>query len=189
MNTEQPTPATTPTSPSDITSVAVRCMEMMADGDRATFEELVHPDAINRESRTEPPDTRVIGPEGFYATALWLRGAFAELHHDVLHAVAADDLVVLDTVMTGRQVGPFVTYDEHGRVDQAFAPTGKSFSVRQTHWLRFVDGRLIEHWAVRDDLGMAQQAGWIPPTPAILIRNAFAKRRARKTTAAGTAFH
>ncbi|KAF0957889.1 MULTISPECIES: ester cyclase [Rhodococcus] len=164
-------------------------MEMMADGDHATFEELVHPDAINHESRTEPPCTRVAGPEGFHATALWLRGAFAELHHDILHAVAEDDLVVLDTVMTGRQVGPFVTYTEHGHVDQAFVPTGKTFSVRQTHWLRIHDGRLIEHWAVRDDLGMAQQAGWIPPTPAGLIRNALAKRRARKTPAAGTASH
>jgi hypothetical protein len=160
-------------------------MEMMAEGDRATFEKLVHPDAVNRESRTEPPATRVLGPEGFYATALWLRGAFTELHHDILHAAAEDDLVVLDTVMTGCHVGPFVTYDEHGRVDQAFAPTGISFAVRQSHWLRIHDGRLIEHWAVRDDLGMALQAGWIPPTPAGLIRNALAKRRARKPSDTG----
>ncbi|WP_420751813.1 ester cyclase [Rhodococcus sp. O3] len=158
-------------------------MHMMADGDRDTFDRLVAPEATNRESRTEPPAARVPGPDGLYATALWLREAFGDFHHEVVHAVEEDDVVVLDTVMTARHVGPFVTYDERGRVDQVFAPTGKSFAVHQTHWLRIADGKLVEHWADRDDLGMARQAGWVPPTPAGLIRNALAKRKVRKGTA------
>lgn len=174
------------TSATDVKSVAVRCLQIMADGDCEAFARLVAPEAINHEARSEPPATRAAGPEGFYASALWLREAFADLHHEVLHAVEEDGLVVLDTVMTARQVGPFVTYDEHGRVDQAFAPTGKRFAVRQTHWLRIADGKLVEHWAARDDLGMARQAGWLPPTPAGLIRNALAKRRARKAAAEST---
>jgi hypothetical protein len=32
----------------------------------------------------------------------------------------------------------------------------------------------------RDDLGMARQLGWIPPSPAYLIRMARAKRRAAR---------
>ncbi len=32
-----------------------------------------------------------------------------------------------------------------------------------------MDGQVIEHWAVRDDQGMARQVGWIPPTPTFLI--------------------
>ena len=39
---------------------------------------------------------------------------------------------------------------------------------------------VIEHWANRDDLGMAQQAGWVPPTPLFLLRMALAKRKARR---------
>lgn len=171
------------TSSTENKSVAARFMHMMADGDRDTFDRLVAPEAINRESRTEPPAARVPGPDGFYATALWLREAFGDFRHEVVHAVEEDDVVVLDTVMTARHVGPFVTYDERGRVDQVFAPTGKSFAVHQTHWLRIADGKLVEHWADRDDLGMARQAGWIPPTPAGLIRNALAKRKAHKETA------
>lgn len=158
-------------SATDAKSVAVRCMQITADGDREAFAQLVAPEAINHEARSEPPATRTAGPEGFYATALWLREAFADLHHKVVHAVEQDGLVVLDTVMTARHVGPFVTYDEHGRVDQAFAPTGKRFAVRQTHWLRIADGKLVEHWAARDDLGMARQAGWLPPTPAGNTKN------------------
>jgi hypothetical protein len=43
------------------------------------------------------------------------------------------------------------------------------------------DGLVIEHWANRDDQGMAEQLGWVPPTPAYLLRMAMAKRRARKS--------
>jgi predicted ester cyclase len=35
------------------------------------------------------------------------------------------------------------------------------------HFLRFRDGKAIEHWAVRDDLGMMRQLGVLPaPTDA-----------------------
>ena len=62
----------------------------------------------------------------------------------------------------------------------AFPPTGRTFAITQTHWFRVRDGRVLEHWANRDDLGMAEQAGWVPPSPAYLLRMALAKRRARK---------
>ena len=35
---------------------------------------------------------------------------------------------------------------------------------------------IIEHWANRDDLGMAKELGWVPPTPAYLFKMARAKR-------------
>ena len=42
------------------------------------------------------------------------------------------------------------------------APTGKRFAVQQSHWFRVVDGKLVERWAVRDDLSMMQQLGVMP---------------------------
>lgn len=42
---------------------------------------------------------------------------------------------------------------------------------------------MAEHWANRDDLGMATQLGWIPPTPAFLWRMARPKRQARRNPA------
>ncbi|HEX4252663.1 MAG TPA: hypothetical protein VH008_32675, partial [Pseudonocardia sp.] len=48
------------------------------------------------------------------------------------------------------------------------------------HWLRVDDGRVIEHWAHRDDLGMAEQLGWVPPSPLYLIRCGLAGRRASR---------
>ena len=44
--------------------------------------------------------------------------------------------------------------------------------MTQSHWFRLEDGRIIDHWANRDDLGMARQLGWIPPSPAFLFKMA-----------------
>jgi len=98
---------------------------------------------------------------------------------EVEHVVADRDLVVLHTAMCGRHVNTFVSYDETGRPAQAFPATGKSFAVTQTHWLRLRDGKVFEHWANRDDLAQAAQLGWLPPTPAYLLRMARALRQAR----------
>ncbi len=48
------------------------------------------------------------------------------------------------------------------------------------HGFRIEDGQITEHWANRDDLGMARQLGWIPSTPAYLFKMARAKRRAMR---------
>jgi hypothetical protein len=64
----------------DAKSVCRRQALMMADGTLEDFEEVVHPDAVNREAKDEPPACRGRGPKACYATALWLREAFAELH-------------------------------------------------------------------------------------------------------------
>ncbi|MFI6996469.1 ester cyclase [Nocardia sp. NPDC050175] len=161
-------------------TVAIRSVEIMADGELADFDAIIHPAATNREAKAEPPAARGRGAAAYYATALWLRAAYADLHHTVEAAVVDGELVALHTTMHGRHVGPFVAYGEDGQVDQVFPPTGKTFAVTQSHWLRIVDGKVIEHWANRDDLGQAMQLGWVPPTPIYLLRMARAKRKAQR---------
>lgn len=160
--------------------VARRSFEIMESGDLADFEELVHPEGFNYEQFDEPPDTRGRGPLAWHATALWLRRAFADLTWNVHHVIAAGDVVAFHCTMSGRHVGPFVAYDEDAQVDEVFPPTGKTFAITQTHWFRVADGQVLEHWANRDDLGMAKQLGWVPPTPAYLLRMALGRRRARR---------
>lgn len=162
---------------SPTTAPAVRCLELMGAGARSDFDDVLSLDAVNREDAAEPLACRTPGPDGFYATALWLRTAFADLTHRIDHVVADGDLVVIDATMSGRQVGNFVLYDPEGRPAQVWAPTGRCFAVRQSHWLRVADGRVAEHWATRDDMGMAEQCGWVPPSPAYLLRCRVAKRR------------
>src|SRR6476469_11009569 len=72
------------------------------------------------------------------------------------------------------------TYGPDGAPTQAFPAKGKRFAVTQSHWFRIADSKVIEHWANRDDNGMAMQLGWIPPTPAYLFRMRRALRRARR---------
>ena len=43
------------------------------------------------------------------------------------------------------------------------APTGKAVKVLQFHSFRIRDGLIIEHSAVRDDMGMIQQLGLVTP--------------------------
>ena len=164
----------------DPAAVAVRSIHTMADGQRADFDPLYGSDAIDRENRIQPPSSRVPGPAGFYSTAQWLRAAFADLHYDIHHAVADGTLVAVNSTMAGRHVAPWAVYDDHGRIDSVFPPTRKPFAITQSHWFRVEDGVIVEHWANRDDLGMARQLGWVPPTPAYLVRMARAKRRAHR---------
>lgn len=165
------------TDPKDL---CVRFVQMMADGTPADLEALVHPDAINREADAEPPATRGRGPVAFHATAQWLRSAYDDLAWEVHDAVADGDLVVLHTTMSGRQTGTFVGYGADGRPAEAFPANGRTFAVTQTHWFRVADGLVIEHWANRDDIGQAKQLGWVPPSPAYLVRMALALRKARR---------
>ena len=167
-----------------VAEVCVAGIHVMASGDRAAFDGLVHPDAVNHEARDEPPACRVPGPDGFHATALWLRAAFAELAFEVHEVVAQDDVVAVHLTMRGRHTGDFVVHAPDGSVADVFPPRGRTFAVTQSHWFRMRDGLVVEHRANRDDLGMAKQLGWVPPTPVYLARMAAARRRARRAARA-----
>ncbi len=165
-------------APLDPHELGVRSLQVMIDGTLRDFERLVHPRAVNWEAEDEPQECAQPGPAGFLATALWLRAAFSELRFDVREVVVDGDLVVVHNTMSGRHTGPMVMYRD-GRVAQVMPPTGRRFTSTQSHWLRVRDGKVIEHWANRDDIGTAQQLAWVPPTPLFLLRSALATRRAR----------
>ncbi len=172
------------TSDTEAVRTAIRSMHLMGSGDLADLEAVYTADAVNREAVNEPPDTRGVGPTAMHATARWLRGAFSELAWEIHDAVQDGDLVVVHATMSGRQTGPFVAYDRDGDVAAVFPPLGRRFAVTQTHWFRMRDGRVAEHWANRDDLGMGQQLGWTPPSPVYIARMVLARRRARRAAAA-----
>jgi predicted ester cyclase len=164
---------------SAVKALCERSVHLMGNGTLEEFRAVFHPDATNREAVDEPPAARGRGPEAYYATALWLRDAYADLKWEIHDVVAEGNLVVLHATMSGRHVRPFVGYDADGNPAQAFPPTGRTFATTQSHWLRVQDGMIIEHWANRDDLGTAAQLGWVPPTPIYLFRMFMATRRAR----------
>ncbi|MEC5199741.1 putative ester cyclase [Arthrobacter sp. PL16] len=109
-----------------------------------------------------------------------MRSAFSELAWDIHNVVRDSDPVVLRTTMSGHQTGPFVTYDNDANIKVVFPARGKRFAVTQTHWFRMREGKIAEHWANRDDLAMAEQLGWTPPTPLYLSRMLLSRQRARR---------
>lgn len=169
----------------DLARVAERAIHATIAGTIDDLAALVHPQAVNREAIAEPPATRGVGPAAFHATGEWLRAGFSDLEWNTEHEVVEDDLVVTYGTMSGRQTGEFVVWTPEETVERVFVPTGKAFTVRQAHFQRFVDGLVVEHWAVRDDQGLAMQLGWIPPTIGYLIRCQRATARARREAMTG----
>lgn len=169
----------------DLRSVAISGIHLMVDGSVADLAEVTHSAGFTHERKAAPPWARGQGPEALYALAEWLREAFTDMSYDIHTAAVQDDLVTVYATMHGRQIGPMVFYTEAGTVDNAFAATGKTFAMTESHWFRMREGKIAEHWANRDDLGMARQLGWLPPSPVFLLRSMQVKRRAIREVRAG----
>jgi steroid delta-isomerase-like uncharacterized protein len=114
----------------------------------ALVAELTTPEAISHESSPGLAN----GPEGVRQVVNMLSSAFPDHHTTIEDMVAEGDKVAVSTTLSGTHQGGFM----------GLPPTGKRFSQRQYHILRVADGKIAEHWAVRDDLGMMQQLGAIP---------------------------
>ena len=105
---------------------------------------------------------QVHGPTAMRETMEWILGQFPDLHFDVEALVAEGDLVAARVRATGSNLG---------RLNGFLPPSGKAFSYTQSHWFRIDDGKLAEHWAVRDDLTVMLQLGVVtPPRLGALVR-------------------
>ena len=140
--------------------LAVRGFRLMETWDDAEASAIIAPDYTNEEAAVEPPAARVPGITGYRATYDWLHAAYADLLWTLHKFVAQGDWIVTHATMSGRQVGPFITYTPDAEVLTAFPATGRTFAVTQTHWYRIADGKLVHHRATRDDMGQAMQLGW-----------------------------
>ena len=161
-----PMAQTTTRSDNDVAhDLAVRDFRLMESWDDAEAAAILAPTMHNAEAAAEGPAARQPGVAGARGTYDWLHTAYADLRWTIHHLVAEGDWVVARTTMSGRQVGPFVTYTPDGDVGQVFPATGRRFATSQTHWFRVAGGQLVEHMADRDDLGLALQLGWFSPPP------------------------
>jgi predicted ester cyclase len=135
-------------------AIAIDSFRVVESGDAALAEVIVASNFYNREAENDidNPDRNLPGPAGFLATSRWLRGAFSDLRFEEFEALAEGDRVMVKATMTGCHTGPF----------QGVAPTGKWIRQRQIHLFRLHEGRLVEHSAQRDDLGLLLQIGWRP---------------------------
>lgn len=153
----------------DATELSRLAFRALETGDVALSRQVLTDDHVNHMAADEPPACRQHGAPGFLATSAWLRLAFSELSFEELDVLASSDQVFCHVRMRGVHSGPFVVFPPGGK-PQVFPATGRRLSVRQFHLFRLADDRLAEHVAVRDDLGMMTQLGFIPPRPATAMR-------------------
>ena len=132
-------------------NVALRYVEEVWNRhDLDAIDGLVWPDYLNHAARTEEYQHG-----GAKLAVEWLLSVFPDHRFDVEDAAADGQTVALRGTMRGTHEGGL----------EGIAPTSRRIVVQQSHWFRVVDGKLAEHWAVRDDLGMMQQLGLMPPNP------------------------
>jgi predicted ester cyclase len=85
------------------------------------------------------------------------RTAFPDLRFTVDFIVAEGDLVMCEASFQGTHLGEFPLIPP--LQGPTLAPNGKTFKVKHIHRFRLKEGQIVEHFAVRDDLGMFQQLG------------------------------
>lgn len=80
-----------------------------------------------------------------------LLGAFPDWHFTIDRIVAADDWAACAATMRGTYQAATI------ELIADVKPTGQAVEWRHTHWFRITDGRIAEHFAHRDDLGLRRQ--------------------------------
>ena len=72
--------------------------------------------------------------------------------------VGEGDWVACRAVVTGKYVSkPEIPVDSG--IHSSVPPSGQEYTFQHIHLFKVVDGKIVEHWANRDDLGAARQLG------------------------------
>jgi predicted SnoaL-like aldol condensation-catalyzing enzyme len=113
------------------------------DGDLGVADELIAPTEVHHSHGSTGPG----GPEAQKLAARRFRGAFP------------DNRLAIELVVDG---GELVAV--RWRIEGRHAPTGSPIrDYTGVNIFRIVDGKIVEIWDTRDDLGLYEQVGVIPP--------------------------
>ena len=119
--------------------------EFLQDGDESAADRYIGSDVVTHDGMPG----QAPGLEGVKQTFRSLREAFPDMHVQVEDIIAEDDKVVGRFVVSGTNTGPFM----------GMPATGKAFTYDEIVIVRFKDGKIVEHWAEMDSMGMMQQLG------------------------------
>ena len=91
---------------------------------------------------------------------------FPDYHYDIEEMIAQGDSVAVRCKVSGthRGIGKLPV---NGGMLVGVEPTQKHFEIQHIHWFKLRDGKIVDHYATRDDIGMMRQLGLRPTaTPA-----------------------
>jgi predicted ester cyclase len=122
--------------------------EVQSGGNIDLIDEVCSPGFVNHSAPPGIPADR----EGLKILTAMFRGAFPDSHFTIEDMVAEGDKVATRKTFHGTHGGDFM----------GMPPTGRVVSMGLIDIVRVSDGRVVEHWAMGDSLGMMQQLGVIP---------------------------
>jgi len=126
--------------------VALEYFDACVKGDKAWWKQNVLP-TFKRHDPGLPYD--VVGAEGLQHHHDVLLNAVPDLNLPIHLVMADDDKVLVCLRFRGTHRGDFFGH----------AATGNAIDVEVFDLFRFSDGKLIEHWAMVDTLGLLKQLG------------------------------
>jgi predicted ester cyclase len=107
---------------------------------------------------------RPVGRDGLRATFEDIYTTFPDWKMEIVDLVAEGDWVVVRCTVSGTHKG-VGKRPINGGMLVGVAPTGKRFEVQHIHWYTVRGGKIVDHRATRDDIGMNRQLGLLPPAP------------------------
>ena len=127
--------------------VALRwSQELWSQGHLAVADEIVAPDYV-RHDPGDPFPAR--GPEDVKRIVTMLRTMLPDLRIEVEAIIAEGDIVVSRYTATATDTVGYM----------GMRPTGKATRTSAMQMFRFSNGKIVESWAARDDLGTLRQLG------------------------------
>ena len=122
--------------------------EVQSGGNIDLIDEICSPEFVNHS----PPPGIPADCEGIKILTAMFRGAFPDSYFTVEDMVAEGDKVATRKTFHGTHEGEFM----------GMPPSGRAVSMGLIDIVRIYDGRVVEHWAMGDSLGLMQQLGVIP---------------------------
>jgi predicted ester cyclase len=104
-----------------------------------------------------------MGREGIRRGIEDILGTFPDWHMEIVDLIAKGDSVVARFTVSGTHRG-VAKLPMNGGMLVGVQPTGKHFTVEHIHWIKLRNGKIVEHTATRNDIGMMRQLGLLPPT-------------------------
>ena len=123
-------------------------LEVLNNDNFGLLDELVATDFVEHVPQPGMPPTR----GGLKETLIALKTAFPDLHYTIDDSIESGDRIVHRLTASGTMKADFM----------GIPATGKRATWTEIHIGRVANGRLAEHWAVVDQLGMLVQLGVVP---------------------------
>jgi predicted ester cyclase len=90
-----------------------------------------------------------------------IKATFPDVHFKVLDVISEGDWIATRGMASGTHRG-VAKLPHNGGLLVGVPPTGRHFEVQHIHMVKLRNGKIVEHFANRDDIAMMQQLGLLP---------------------------